>query len=102
MPTPHASMADRLFFWSYLCPKSGCWIWIGKISRKGYGHVSVRVPGIGPRNRMAHRVAFEQLTGRAIPPDMTLDHTCRNTRCINPAHLEIVTREENTRRRNAA
>jgi hypothetical protein len=35
---------------------------------------------------------------------MTIDHLCRNTSCVRPDHLEVVTREENALRgsRNAA
>jgi hypothetical protein len=27
-----------------------------------------------------------------------LDHLCRNPKCVNPNHLEVVTRSENLRR----
>lgn len=46
---------------------------------------------------MAHRLVWE-LSGRRIPEGLTLDHLCRNTRCVNPDHLEPVTGEENSRR----
>jgi hypothetical protein len=29
---------------------------------------------------------------------MTIDHLCLNKTCLNPEHMEIVTRAENTRR----
>jgi hypothetical protein len=95
----YPSMRERLLALSYLCPESGCWIWIGKVSRKGYGHITVHVPGKGPRNRMAHRVAYEVFRGEKIPDDMTLDHapTCSTIRCIHPDHMTQVTREENSR-----
>ena len=31
-----------------------------------------------------------------VAPGMVRDHLCRNTACVNPAHLEIVTSRENT------
>jgi hypothetical protein len=37
----------------------------------------------------AHRAAYETWVG-PIPEGLTLDHLCRNTLCINPAHLEPV------------
>jgi hypothetical protein len=33
---------------------------------------------------------------------MQIDHLCRNRTCINPEHLELVTRTENMRRAYAA
>jgi hypothetical protein len=95
----YQSMRERLLALSYLCPESGCWIWVGKVNRRGYGHITVHVPGKGPRNRMAHRVAYEVFRGEKIPDDMTLDHapTCATIRCIHPDHLTPVTREENTK-----
>lgn len=85
---------------SYLDQETGCWIWLGKKSKKGYGHFSIRVNG-RPRNRMAHRVAYEELTSDT-PGDFDLDHKCRNYLCINPMHMEKVTKTENNRRRDIA
>lgn len=33
-----------------------------------------------------------------IPVGMTIDHLCKNTLCVNPEHLEVVTMGENIRR----
>lgn len=46
---------------------------------------------------LAHRFSYELLRG-PIPKGMTLDHRCRNTLCVNPWHLEIVTHRENVLR----
>ena len=69
-----------------------CWTWIGGHSRKGYGRCQVNRTHTG-----AHRVVYELLVG-PIPRGHDLDHLCRNTGCVNPAHLEPVTPEENRRR----
>lgn len=45
-----------------------------------------------------HRVAWQAYRGE-IPDGLEVDHLCRNTRCINPYHLEPVPRAENLRRR---
>lgn len=68
--------------------KGGCWLWAGAFSSGGYGHY---------RNKSAHRVVYEALVG-PIPQGLDLDHLCRVRACVNPRHLEPVTRQENLRR----
>lgn len=67
-----------------------CWIWTGKTSVRGYGVFR-------STQQYAHRYAYESRVG-PIPPGLTIDHLCRVTNCVNPTHLEPVTRAENTRR----
>ena len=76
----------------YLPDENGCWIWRWYVHSSGYG--MVRVEG---RARYAHRVVYEQLRG-PVPDGLELDHLCRVRRCVNPEHLEPVTRSENLRR----
>lgn len=80
-------------FWSnVLIDDNGCWLWQGKPDAAGYGRVS--------RNNKveyAHRVSY-QLTHGSIDPELTIDHLCRVTMCINADHLELVTLAENARR----
>jgi hypothetical protein len=38
------------------------------------------------------------MSGRTVPPGMEIDHLCRKRHCVNPKHLDIVTRRENTLR----
>ena len=68
-----------------------CWLWMASLS-SGYGQVR-----IAQRRHYAHRLAYEWLIG-AIPFGLTLDHLCLIQRCVNPSHLEPVTRSENSRR----
>lgn len=69
--------------------KTGCWEWQRELSLQGYG--MMRKDGF---KTGAHRHYFMHLRS-GIPPNMKLDHLCRNTICVNPAHLEIVTEREN-------
>lgn len=73
-----------------------CWLWTGFIDADGYGMVRYRGQSIG-----AHRMAWQLLVG-PIPAGMDLDHLCFVRACTRPDHLEVVTRSENSRRRNAA
>lgn len=74
--------------------ESRCLLWVGEISKDGYGTRSVR--GVGGSS-WAHRWAYEEGVG-PIPEWMTIDHLCRVRSCVNPAHLEAVTRGENVLR----
>ncbi len=49
------------------------------------------------KRRVAHRVVYKVLRGD-VPKGLDLDHLCRNRRCVNPDHLEIVTHRENVLR----
>ena len=69
----------------------GCWVWTGAL-REGYGEA-----WFNGKLVQAHRVAFELLIG-PIPADREIDHLCRNRLCVNPAHLEVVTHQQNTLR----
>ena len=69
-----------------------CWIWTKSLNNMGYA--IFRAHG---RTRLGHRVAYMELKG-PIPEGLELDHLCRNRACINPAHLEPVTRSTNNRR----
>lgn len=71
---------------------TGCWTWVRSTDRDGYGQFRFQ-----SRQWIAHRASYEQFVG-PIPSGLTLDHLCRNRRCVNPAHLEPVVHKENVRR----
>lgn len=70
-----------------------CWLWTGSLDRHGYGRGYYK----GKTTRLMHRAMYDLVVG-PIPPGLELDHLCRTPRCVNPAHLEPVTPEENARR----
>lgn len=72
--------------------ESGCWIWTGNITRKGYGLFKIH-----PKNVSVHRYVYKTLVG-PIPDELQLDHLCRVRNCVNPHHLEPVTARENSMR----
>lgn len=82
--------------------ESGCWLWQGARGGDGsYGAIGVGSMRDGSRRmEYAHRVSYSVFVG-PIPDGLQIDHLCNNKRCVNPEHLEPVTRGENQRRANA-
>jgi hypothetical protein len=72
-------------------PDTGCWLMESNMI-DGY----VRVHR-GPRLLLGHVAMYLEYRGK-IPRGMTLDHLCRIRNCVNPAHMEVVTQAENSRR----
>jgi hypothetical protein len=68
---------------------SPCWNWPGPINKiNGYGYIM---------GMTAHRLAYIRSKG-PVPDGYDIDHLCRNRSCVNPDHLEAVTRRDNIRR----
>jgi hypothetical protein len=72
-------------------PNSGCWL-CDKPGSGGYAHFCWKGKAYG-----AHRVAWALFRG-PIPDKLEIDHTCFVKCCVNPDHLEPVTRLENCKR----
>lgn len=81
-------MNDFKRFWDKVLVGDECWEWQAAL-RQGYGSFAM-----AHHSCYAHRIAYEMLVG-PIPKGLDIDHLCRNRRCVNPAHLEPVTRRTN-------
>ncbi len=84
--------------WWKINPENNCWEWLVELNHGGY---AVLVdPKIHKRKRVrGHRLVYNLAKGD-VPEGLVLDHLCRNRKCVNPEHLEIVTHKENTLRGN--
>lgn len=76
--------------------KTGCWPWVGGKDRKGYGQF-----WFAGQSRPAPRVSYLFFRGN-IPARRETHHTeeCLNPSCVNPWHVDIVTKSFNTAESN--
>lgn len=82
------------WFTKHIRPAGECWEWTGSKTGNGYGQV-----GIAGKLTMAHRAVYEYFIAD-IPDGLDLDHLCRHRACVNPWHMEPVTRSVNLKRGN--
>lgn len=91
-PTP-VQVAERLL--ANIETHGDCIVSLYSAGSHGYSQIGWKVKG-KVIMRLGHRVAWEAEHG-SIPEGMTVDHLCRNRRCINVDHLRLLTNVENAR-----
>lgn len=80
--------------------KPDCWIWTGASSQGGvstkhkrnrYGNFKVQ-----GTTWKAHRFSWVQIACQTLEGGDTIDHRCHFTLCVNPIHLRVKSRKENS------
>ncbi|MFE5301833.1 HNH endonuclease signature motif containing protein [Streptomyces sp. NPDC056632] len=101
-PVPPPGAKDRCL--SRVTKTDTCWLWSGTLTKDGCGSFRFGL------TNAAHRASYLLFVG-PIPEGLQVDHvchnwdetcaggdTCRHRRCVNPAHLEAVTKRDNVLR----
>lgn len=86
----HAEAMERIF--AKVEVTGFCWLWTAAKTTDGYGLTTLY-----GRAECAHRATWKLLMGE-IPKGLQLDHLCEVRACVNPDHLEPVTKRENAKR----
>lgn len=87
-------------------PNTGCLLWLGRVSPKGYGQVTIRGEASTTRGHpkrctvRAHRLAW-YLAHNSVWPSMLVLHKCDTPACVNADHLFLGTHDDNMADRSA-
>jgi hypothetical protein len=71
---------------------ANCWLWTRCVGPQGYGIFTIQ----RHQNIRAHVFAYQEFFG-PVPEGYGIHHKCQNKLCVNPKHLELLTKSEHTK-----
>lgn len=83
---------ERVIKWTDRDPETGCLVSRYSVGSHGYAQA-----WDGTTVVLAHRLVWMHTDG-PIPEGMTVDHTCKNKKCVERSHLRLLTNFDNARR----
>lgn len=85
-----ADILDRFHQKIEPLPTTGCWLWKGHLTNRGYGQFQ----GRDKKLHLAHRFSYSEFLGSLGAKDIVM-HICDTPSCVNPDHLRKGTHLEN-------
>jgi hypothetical protein len=78
-------------FWEKVsvCEESGCWLWTGATTRRGYGLFRWQRKTV-----KSHRLIYSLMVA-PVSARLEIDHQCHQRACSNPTHLRLATHQQN-------
>jgi len=83
---------EKKFWKNVKKTRKGCWTWTGFINRAAKGKNSGRYIYEGVES-VAHRYSYELVYG-SVDRNLCVNQTCNNDLCVNPEHLQVITKSE--------
>jgi hypothetical protein len=87
--------SEERFFNHVAMWPNGCWWWLGS----NMGKMKYGIFWFEGKKVIAHRWAYERFIG-PIPEGYESHHTCKTAWCVNPYHLEMMSRAEHSQTKN--
>lgn len=86
-----ADMSDKDIarFWAKVDKSRGCRSWQAATDRHGYGYI-----WFNEKLVYAHRFSYALAYGECAN-NLVIGHKCHNSLCVNPSHLQLVTKQQN-------
>lgn len=89
---------DKLFLLKVNKVDNGCWLWMGRKNKQGYGlYTKYNKETATWKSYIASRYFWLLINGE-IANGLIVCHSCNVLNCVNPDHLYLTTHSENNKK----